>query len=302
MITISRFTNYFATVAAYGSVLKAAEALHVSASTIDQQILLAEKEIGARMFEQAAGDLRLTAAGEVLVKLVDRWQCDYRQALTQIDEDQAVERGHIDVAIIDALTDGFVTEVIAKLAHDHPGLTVHVQVLDNEEVVRKIVAGDVDFGLLLTPESTNELEIRASVNTPLGIAFEPGHPLHSNAEMCISDTLDYKPILPAPPLMISKRVTSLYHRHQLGARRFVTCNNAKMMRSLARRGMGVAVLTWLDVASDVGSGELDFRQLQDDHLKPLQLHLCAAAHRQPSQSARLVIRYFEAGMADIGFA
>ncbi|MGF6574219.1 transcriptional regulator, LysR family [Paraburkholderia fungorum] len=300
MITFSRFTNYFSAIVEHGSIRKAAEALHVSASAIDRQVLQAEKEIGAPLFERVPGGLRLTAAGEVFVNLVRGWQRDYRRALTQIDELQGLKRGHIEVAIIDALTEGFVAEVIAKLAVDHPGLTVGVQVLDNDEVARKIVAGDVDFGLLLASESTKDLQIRASANAPLGVAFQPGHSLRDNADVRVSHTLDHKPILPAPPLVISERVTSLFDRHDVDAQRFMACNNTQMMRSLVRQGVGVAVLCWLDVAVDVAAGQMEFRPLKDTHLKPLQLHLCVAARRQLSHGAREVIRYFETGMAGIG--
>lgn len=302
MITFSRFTNYFSAIVEHGSIRKAAEALHVSASAIDRQVLQAEKEIGAPLFERVPGGLRLTAAGEVFVNLVRGWQRDYRRALTQIDELQGLKRGHIEVAIIDALTEGFVAEMIAKLAVDHPGLTVGVQVLDNDEVARKIVAGDVDFGLLLASESTKDLQIRASANAPLGVAFQPGHPLRDSAHVRVAHTLDHKPILPAPPLVISERVTSLFDRHDVDAQRFMACNNTQMMRSLVRQGVGVAVLCWLDVAVDVAAGQMEFRPLRDTHLKPLQLHLCVAARRQLSHGAREVIRYFEAGMADIGLS
>jgi DNA-binding transcriptional LysR family regulator len=299
MITFSRFTNYFATVVEYGSVRKAAEALHVSESAIDRQILLAEQEIGAPLFERIPGDLRLTSAGELFGNMVGRWQRDYRQALTKIDPIDEAKHEHIEVAIIDALAEGFVAEAIANLSTDHPDLSVRVQVFDNEEVARKLIAGDVDLGLLLTPESAQELAILASVGAPLGVAFEPGHPLHSDADMRVSRTLDHNPILPAPPLMISERVTSLFQRDQVDARHLMTCNNTQMIRSLVRQGMGVAVLSWLDVACDVASGDIDFRQLSDTQMEPLQLHLCTAAHRELSEGAQVVARYFEVGMAGI---
>ncbi|MDE1184736.1 LysR family transcriptional regulator [Paraburkholderia sp.] len=302
MITFSRFMHYFTAVVDHGSIRKAAEALHISASAIDRQILQAETEIGAPLFERIPGGLRLTAAGEVFINLMRRWQRDYRRALTQIDELQGLKRGHIEVAIIDALTEGFVAEVIATLAVDHPGLTVGVQVLDNEDVARKIAAGEVDFGLLLAPDSMKDLEIRASADAPLGVAFQPGHALQTGEDVRVSHTLDFKPILPALPLVISERVTSLFVRHHTDVQRFMACNNTQMMRSLVRQGVGVAVLCWLDVAVDVAAGQLDFLPLKDPHLKPLKLHLCVAARRQLSHGAREVIRRFEAGMADIGFS
>lgn len=300
MIAFSRFTHYFSAIVAHGSIRKAAEALHVSASAIDRQILQAEKEIGAPLFERLPRGLRPTAAGELFVRLVRDWERDYRRALTQIDDLKGLKRGHVDVAIIDALTEGFVATVIARLAAERPGITVGVQVLDNEEIARKIAEGDVDFGLLLAPESSKDLRMHCAIDAPLGVAFPPSHPLAAHTSVRVSHTLDCRPILPAPPLVVNEHVLALYHRHGVDVQRFMTCNNTQMMRSLVRQGLGVAVLSWLDVAVDVANGQLAFRPLKEIHIKPLKLHLAVAARRQLSSAASEVIRYFEAGMANIG--
>lgn len=48
MFAFSRFLLYFTEVARQGSFRKASEALHVSASSIDRQILRVEQELGCR--------------------------------------------------------------------------------------------------------------------------------------------------------------------------------------------------------------------------------------------------------------
>ncbi|MGI4861710.1 MAG: LysR family transcriptional regulator [Janthinobacterium lividum] len=298
MVVFSRFTGYFVAVAQFGSIRKAAEALHVSASAIDRQILQAEAEIGTPLFERLPHGLRPTAAGEIFLKEVRGWQKAYRRARVQIDDLKGLKRGHVDVAIIDALTEGMVADSIGRLAADHPGLTVGVQVLDNEDVARTVMAGDVDFGLLLQSAPVSELDVRATAAAPLGVAFPPGHALQASATLRVSHTLDFKPILPGPPLVISEQVHALYRRHGVNAAAFMSCNNTQMIRSLVREGVGVGVLSWLDVAADVAHGRLDFRPLQDVHLKPLTLQLCVAARRQLSYGAREAIRYFEDSMQD----
>ena len=46
MLAFSRFTRYFIEVARCGSIRKASDVLHVSASAIDRQILRAERNWG----------------------------------------------------------------------------------------------------------------------------------------------------------------------------------------------------------------------------------------------------------------
>ncbi len=61
MFAFSRFLLYFTEVARQGSFRKASEALHVSASSIDRQILRVEQELAMPLFERHPTGLRLTA-------------------------------------------------------------------------------------------------------------------------------------------------------------------------------------------------------------------------------------------------
>lgn len=68
MPAFSRFLRYFVVVGRLGSIRKAAEILNVSASAIDRQILNVEADIGIPLFERLPTGLRLTAAGEIMVR------------------------------------------------------------------------------------------------------------------------------------------------------------------------------------------------------------------------------------------
>ncbi len=62
-----------------------------------------------------------------------------------------------------------------------------------------------------------------------------------------------------------------------------------MMRALVRSGAGVAVVSLIDVASDVDEGRLAFVPLSGRGSRPLTLALCVAPQRQLSRAAHLVI-------------
>ncbi len=84
LVSFSRFSRYFSEVARLGSIRKASESLHVSASAIDRQILNAEAELGVPLFERLPGGLRLTAAGEILMASTGKWEKDYALLLDEI--------------------------------------------------------------------------------------------------------------------------------------------------------------------------------------------------------------------------
>ena len=79
MSPFSRFAHYFIAVARCGSLRRAAEQLHISASAINRQILQAEEAFGTPLFERLPEGLRMTTAGELLYDNLLRWQKEFRQ-------------------------------------------------------------------------------------------------------------------------------------------------------------------------------------------------------------------------------
>ena len=59
MSPFSRFAHYFIAVARCGSLRRAAEQLHISASAINRQILQAEEAFGTPLFERLPRGMRL---------------------------------------------------------------------------------------------------------------------------------------------------------------------------------------------------------------------------------------------------
>lgn len=92
---------------------------------------------------------------------------------------------------------------------------------------------------------------------------------------------------------------AVYQRAGNDVERFMACNNTLMMRSLIRQGVGIGVLSWLDVAADTAQGKLAFVPLHEPHLKPLTLVLAVAPRRQPSRAAREAMKYFESRLLQI---
>lgn len=289
MFPFSRFTRYFLEVARHRSIRQAAQALHVSASAIDRQILTVEEELGVPLFERLPSGLRLTSAGELVLANARQWQKDYARTREQIDEMQGLRRGHVEIGLIDALSEGFVVEAIAALMAQYPGLTFGMKVADNQQVAKMIAAAEVDFGLMLDAAASAELALSASTPIKMGIAMPVRHPLASRRSLRLSDTQNETVIFPAAPLVVQKHVHALYDHLHLDVRQRVACNDLRMMRSLIRQGVGVGMLSWLDVASEVADGTIAFVPLDGIHVSHPVLSICVAPHRQLSRAALLAL-------------
>ncbi|GAA3891393.1 MULTISPECIES: LysR family transcriptional regulator [Gibbsiella] len=290
MDPFSRFSHYFLAVARTGSLRKAAEVLHVSASAINRQILLAEEMMETLLFERLPSGLRLTTAGELLYDDILRWNKEYRRTRERFDELQGLKRGHVSIGLIAALNEGPVVDALAAIAREYPWFTFDIGIHDSQVIGEQVANADVDFGILLDPIESTGLEVRAFSEMPIGVVMPPAHPLADQPRLSIGQLGEYRHLMPAAPLIVHDRTALLYKRHNMTPAASMTCNDIRMMKSLIRAGAGIAVLSVLDVFTEVETGALAFVPLQGPPVRPLTLALCVAPRRQLSRAAQLAIQ------------
>lgn len=301
MPVFSRFLRYFVAVGRLGSIRKAAEELNVSASAIDRQILNVEAELGMPLFERLPTGLRLTAAGEIMMAAGGRWQKGLSDIRGQIEDLRGLKRGHVDIAVIDALAKGYVPAAIQAIKSRYPEITIGIRVLENDRVRQAIARGEVDFGILFEPQSFRELTVRAFVEVVLGFLTPAGHPFGAQKEARFSACVGSALIVPAEPLAVHQQVAVLEGATGVVLDKAVTCDNIQMITSLVLAGVGIGILTSLDVIAEVQDGLLTFTRISDPMLRPMTLALCAASTRTLSYAASVCLRELENDFAQLGF-
>ena len=300
MPAFSRFLRYFTTAARLGSIRKASEDLHISASAIDRQILLAEDRLGVPLFERLPSGLRLTSAGEILLGAAKSWQRDFSTVLTQFDDLVGLRGGQVQIAIIDALTQGFVPRMIHRLRHEHPSIVTKIVVMESKQVADAIVAGDVDFGLMLHPQSSRELLVRARTAVPLGFVTLPDHEIARQPHARFSAAALYPIVTPAEPLAVCEPIRAMEATTGVAIKSVASSDNIEMIKSLVKHGVGVGLLSNLDVTEEVARGELAFTRFANAASYPLTLALCVDRARQLSAAARLLLGWMETSLEDMG--
>lgn len=299
MFVFSRFLRYFVEVARSGSIRKASERLNVSASAIDRQILQAEAELGAALFERLPTGLRMTAAGELLLNAAKTWQRDFEQLRTRVGDFRGLRRGHVRIACIEALSRGFMPEMVAGIYREFPGISFTLKVFDNVEVMRMLVEGEMDFGLMLNPQTSKDLLVRSFVDIEIGIVTPIGHPLATRKSIRFSEVAGHPMVAPQEPLALAELLRALANATNVGMQVVAGSDNVQMIKSLVQSGIGIGVLSWLDVMTEVQAGGLAFVKLADPVLRPLNLSLCVVPSRQLSTAALMALSRIEASLGSL---
>ncbi|WP_404953092.1 LysR substrate-binding domain-containing protein [Streptomyces sp. 147326] len=149
-----------------GTIAAVAEALAFSPSAVSQQLGVLEREAGLPLLERTGRRVRLTAAGENLVRHAEA----VLERLEQAEADLARARGGLAGALrigaFPTATRAIVPAALADLARHHPALEPMVSETDPAAVADALRAGDLDVALV------HEYDFVPALQEP-GLATEP---------------------------------------------------------------------------------------------------------------------------------
>jgi DNA-binding transcriptional LysR family regulator len=191
-----RILSYVDEVARSGSIRKAAEQLHVTASAVNRRIADLEAELGAPLFERLPRGVRLTAAGELFVHYLRRQTGDAERLRSQIEDLKGLRRGTVRIACSQALAFDFLPRAIAEFRRTYPLVEFAVKVVDHEYAMAALVAYDVDLVLVFRPPLLPNFQPLMTLEQQLVAIMPKEHPLAAKRKLRLHDCAAYPLALP----------------------------------------------------------------------------------------------------------
>ena len=188
--------TYIDTVAKAGSIRKAAESLAITSTALNRRILALEDELGVDIFERLPSGVRLSAAGELLLRHVRNQLSDMERVKSQIADLRGVKRGHISIACSQAILTSFLPTQIAQFRKLHPSVTFNVQLRDRAAAERALVDLSADIAMVFEPVALAEFQTLLSIKQPVCVILPQQHPLATKEKLFLRDCLQYPIALP----------------------------------------------------------------------------------------------------------
>ncbi|MDF1728880.1 MAG: hydrogen peroxide-inducible genes activator [Sulfitobacter sp.] len=143
--------RYFESLAAQGHFGRAAETCAISQPALSVQIRELEAQLGQPLFERGSRSVRLSAFGETVAPRVREILrgCDALGEMARSAEDDLT--GPFRLGIIPTIAPYLVPRLIARLAHSHPGLDLHLRETLTPKLVAELASGQLDCALLALP-------------------------------------------------------------------------------------------------------------------------------------------------------
>ncbi|OEC36460.1 DNA-binding transcriptional regulator, LysR family [Pseudomonas cuatrocienegasensis] len=173
------------------SLTQGARKAFLSPAAASARIKALESQLGSRLLYRDSRGVELTPAGQRLLqhaRLIMR-QVDYlKSEFTEYGTDAA---GHIRIFANTTAVTEFLPEVLAGFLAQRPGVTVDLQERLSRDIVRGVLDGAADLGIIAGPVQAPGLQVLHFSTDRLVLAVPLGHPLAQRQLVSFSDTLAY---------------------------------------------------------------------------------------------------------------
>lgn len=172
-----RSLEVFREVMLYGSLIGAAQRLHISQPAVSRHIRELEIQTGLMLFQRSGNRVTPTKQALGLLAEIDRAFIGLREIQAQVSR---IARGEIEavtVAAMPVIATTLLPEVVAKLTLDFPDTSVELQSAHSNHIIPRVRGGSFALGLVSLRQSTVGARIMWRDSFPYYCLLPPGDPL-----------------------------------------------------------------------------------------------------------------------------
>jgi molybdate transport repressor ModE-like protein len=239
-------------VAAESSFSAAAQKLGYTQSAVSQQIAALEREAGTILIERNPRGIRLTDAGEALVRHADKILARLAEAEAELEAIAGLRGGRLRLGSFPTAGATLMPRAIAEFSKRHPAVELSLAEAEPDESLPRLKAGELD--LILIDDSPlaedEEVDFTHLLEDPLHVALPADHPLASRRRLRFQD-------LAAEPWIQGTQVCACQrqlHRACDSAgfepRVAYESDDFQVVQGLVAAGVGVALIPGLALVSE----------------------------------------------------
>ena len=275
-------------VAAHGSFSAAAEALSFTQSAISQQVAALERETGTRLVERSARGVRLTEAGEVLVRHTEAILARLGEAEAELEAIAGLQAGRLRVAAFESAAATLMPVAIAEFRRRHPAVELTFTLAEPEPALAMLRAGEIELGLTVegVGEAAEDVEQVELLEDPLYLVLAADHPLARRRQVALADVAEDPWVLGRTDLECNRVVIRACQRAGFEPRVAIQTDDYAAAQGLVAAGVGVALIAELGLHAQ--REDVVVRSLgRDTPYRRVKVAVLAGGYRSPATAAML---------------
>jgi DNA-binding transcriptional LysR family regulator len=179
-------------VALQGSFSAAAESLSFTQSAVSQQIAALERETGTILVQRSARGVRLTEAGEALVRHTDAVLAKLAEAEAELEAIAGLRGGRLRMAAFESAGATLMPLAIAAFRERHPAIELSMTLGEPEDTEPQLKSGEADLALGFgsRQQADDGIERHFLLEDPMLLVLPKQHPLASKRNLRLADLAD----------------------------------------------------------------------------------------------------------------
>lgn len=210
-----KFRHLILLIAVYerGSVVRAAESLHLTQPAATRTLRELEALADLPLFVRVPRGMRPTVYGEALTEHARAVVAEIRRAGDHLTGLRQGRDGTVTVGTLLAGANVLLPRAVAGLKRERPRLTVVVREGTPDVLHPALLAGELDVivgRVGSTPSQGDGLRQRKLYREPIRLAVRSGHPLLDTADVTLADTLGFPWILPVEQTALRQELGAVF--------------------------------------------------------------------------------------------
>lgn len=237
-----RSLRYFIETARLASFTQAAEALHLTQSTISKMVRQLEDEIGTPLLIRDGRRLRLTDTGSIVFQRGQEILATLRQLQREVQDTQALRCGRLAVGIPPMINLLF-TPVLKAFRERHPDIELMLVEDTGQAIERQVAAGELELGMTVLP-CDPELELVSTeiASYPIWALAEPGAFPAQRGTLKLKALRDLPLVLLKDDFALTRSLRHAFAEAGIAPTVAAQSGHWDWLAAMASAGLGVALL------------------------------------------------------------
>jgi DNA-binding transcriptional LysR family regulator len=245
----------FLAVAEERSFSRAAVRLHRTQPAVSQVIRKLEASVGEMLFDRAARDGSLTAAGVLLRDYALRLLALRREATSALGELKSLESGRLQLAA-NEYTCMYLLPAIDRFRRDFPHISVTVHRMLASHIPEELNLRTFELGVISFRPDPEQFRTIAVYGDSLAFIVGPQHPLATAERVSINELGAQNFIAHNVASPLRRKVIEAFHRYRTPLNMGIELPTIEAIKRFVAMGNGVALVPHLTVARELEAGDL----------------------------------------------
>lgn len=248
-----------------GSFTEAALGLHLSQSAVSQQVAALERELGAQLLARTGRRATVTPAGAALLRRAEPLLADLEAARRAVASAQGSMGGSLRIASSLTIAGYVLPRPLTEFAHEHPDVRLELRVRNTEDVIRALIAAEVDVGLVEGPVASTRVVLQPLLDDELAVIAPATHPF-ATADEVDPETLVEEPFVVREQGSGTRRVAEdalAAAGVDVAALHVVAeLSGIEALKAVVEAGLGVSIASTSTIRRELALGTLVARPLR----------------------------------------